>query len=36
MYSKEIESIKKAWHYAIFFDDFELFGEKFDLSENKK
>ena len=36
MYSKEIESLKKAWHYAIFFDDFELmknFGV--DLSEIK-
>ena len=23
LYSKEIEDFKKAWHYAIFFDDFE-------------
>ena len=23
LYSKEIEELKRAWHYAIFFDDFE-------------
>ena len=25
LYSKEIEDFKKAWHYAIFFDDFDPF-----------
>ena len=25
LYSKEIEELKRAWHYAIFFDDFEPF-----------
>ena len=36
MYSKEIESIKKAWHYAIFFNDFEPMKEfGVDLSEVK-
>ena len=30
LYSKEIEEFKKAWHYAIFFDDFEPF-KKFDV-----
>lgn len=37
MYSKEIEPIKKAFHYAVFFNDFELMKEfGVDLSETKE
>ena len=28
LYSKEIESFKKAYHYAVFFKDYSIFEEQ--------